>query len=138
MQTLKGLIKKYQSVISYLFFGACTTAVNWATYALLYNCCGVGNRPSVAVAWLISVLFAYITNKLWVFDSKSFDSRTLLKEIAPFFGARLATGALDYGIMFVAVDCLRGNGNVWKLISNGIVIILNYFASRCWVFQKNH
>ena len=75
-------------------------------------------------------------NKIWVFESRSFDRKTLLRELWTFVAARLATGLLDMGIMYLAVDVLGGNGLVWKLISNVIVIILNYVFSKLIVFRK--
>jgi len=96
----------------------------------------MSNVPSVIIAWLLAVVFAFFTNKLWVFKSKSFAPDVLKHEIPTFFGARLLTGLLDLGIMYLAVDVLHGNGTVWKLISNILVIILNYVASKLIIFKK--
>lgn len=77
---------------------------------------------STVIAWLLAVLFAFITNKLWVFDSRSFDKKVLTKEILAFFACRLATGILDVVIMYLAVDVMNSNGTVCKTISNMLVI----------------
>ena len=136
MDKLKGLIKKYKSMILYVLFGAFTTLVNMAIYWLCFNVIGIPNVPSTIIAWILAVSFAFITNKLWVFNSKSFDRKTMTHEIPAFFTARVLTGLLDVGIMYAAVDVLHWNGLIWKLISNVIVIMLNYIASKLVIFRK--
>lgn len=96
---------------------------------------GIPNVPSTIIAWVLAVAFAFITNKLWVFESRSFDGMTLKHEIPTFLGARIGTGLLDVGIMYLAVDVMNWNSTVWKLISNVIVIILNYIASKLVIFR---
>lgn len=134
--TVMELLKRYKSFISYAFFGVCTTLVNLLSYRLFYFALGVPNVPSTLIAWLLAVLFAYITNKLWVFDSKSFGFDVVIPELIKFFVCRIATGVLDVGIMWLAVDKMQWNAMVWKLISNFIVILLNYVASRLVIFAK--
>ena len=136
MEKIKELFAKYKEQILYVFFGGLTTLINWGAYALCYNVLGVFNVPSVIIAWILGVAFAFVTNKIWVFESRSFDTKTVMRELWTFVAARLATGLLDLGIMYLAVDVLGGNGNVWKLISNVIVIILNYVFSKLIVFRK--
>ena len=136
MAKIRELIMKYRSMILYVVFGALTTLVNMAAYALCFSVLGIPNVPSTIIAWVLAVSFAFVTNKLWVFDSKSWDGRTLRHEIPAFFGARLLTGLLDVGIMYLAVDVLHWNALLWKLISNVIVIILNYIASKLVIFKK--
>ena len=136
MEKIKELFAKYKEQILYVFFGGLTTLINWGAYALCYNVLGISNVPSVIIAWILGVAFAFVTNKIWVFESRSFDTKTVMRELWTFVAARLATGLLDLGIMYLAVDVLGGNGNVWKLISNVIVIILNYVFSKLIVFRK--
>ena len=130
------LFSKYRTVIAYLFFGACATVVNVAVYWLSFTVFAVPNVPYTVIAWIVSVLFAFITNKLWVFKSRGLSRTTLFREIASFFTCRLLTGLLDVAIMFIAVDTLKQNALLWKIISNAIVIILNYIASRYFIFLK--
>lgn len=134
---IKTLYEKYKSVILYLFFGGCTTLVNIVTYNSLYYLCHVTNVVSNIIAWILSVLFAFITNKIWVFESKKFDLKILSHEIPTFFGARLVTGLMDLAIMFVSVDVLHLNAMLWKIISNILVIVLNYVASKFIIFKKD-
>ncbi len=136
MQKIIELFKKYKSIILYLIFGALTTAVNVLTYYAFYNLLDVGNVLSVIIAWVLSVIFAYITNKLFVFESTSFKLKALLKEITSFFGFRLLTGVLDVIIMYFAVDIMDLDSTLFKLISNVLVIILNYAASKLIIFKN--
>ena len=101
-----------------------------------FNVTELSNVISTIIAWILAVLFAYFTNKIWVFDSKSFDKNVLIKEIPAFFGCRLATGVLDVVIMFLAVEIAHSYGTVWKIISNILVIIINYIASKLIIFKK--
>ena len=136
MAKLKELLARYRSLILYAVFGALTTLANMAAYWLCFDVSGIPNVPSTIIAWVLAVSFAFITNKLWVFGSRSFDAKTLRHEIPSFFGARLLTGLLDVLIMYVTVDVLGWNAMVWKLVSNVIVIVLNYIASKLLIFRK--
>ena len=136
MKKIKELLKKYRGIIMYGIFGLCSTLVNIVSYYLLYNIAGIPNVVSAVLAWLIGVGFAFITNKLWVFNSKSWDRKTVIHETLTFFSARLLTGLLDVLIMYVAVDVCHFNSTLWKCISNVIVIVLNYVASKLIIFRK--
>jgi putative flippase GtrA len=136
MEKIKTLFQKYKSLIMYAIFGGLTTLVNMAAYSLCFSVIGISNVPSVIIAWFLAVCFAFITNKLWVFESKSFSAEVLRHELPTFFGARIATGLMDVGIMYLAVDVLQGNPTVWKLISNILVIIINYIASKLLIFKR--
>lgn len=132
---MTDLIKKYKGIISYLFFGVCTTLVNVAVYYVCYNVCGMFNVGATVIAWLLAVLFAFVTNKMFVFDSPSWSAEALKHEIPSFFGCRFLTGVLDVGIMYAAVDLMGWNGMIWKFISNVLVIVLNYAASKLIIFR---
>lgn len=133
---MKALLQKYRGLILYGVFGALTTAINIGAYALCYRVLGVPNVPSNIVAWIVAVLFAFITNKLYVFESKSLERGTVLRELVAFVAARLATGLMDLAIMFVGVDVLHGPDLLIKIGSNVLVIILNYVLSKLVVFRK--
>lgn len=136
MNQLRALYQKYHMVISYLFFGVLTTLVNMAVYAALYNGLHISNFISTILAWAAAVLFAYVTNKLLVFQSHRDRAAGFLREFSLFVGCRLLTGVLDVGIMVAAVDLMAWNGLVWKFISNVVVTILNFFASKFLIFKK--
>lgn len=136
MEKIKELLKKYKFIILYGIFGVLTTIINIVTYALCYDVFNISNVVSNIIAWILSVLFAFITNKIWVFESKCFDFKIFIKELWNFIVCRLATGALDLGIMYVGVDLLKGPALILKIASNIIVIILNYVMSKLFVFKK--
>ena len=133
---MMDLFKKYKFIILYGIFGVLTTVINIAVYGMFYSVLDVSNVISNIIAWVISVLFAFITNKLWVFESKSFDIKLFMKELGSFTLCRVTTGVLDLGIMFVGVDLLKGPAMILKVVSNVIVIILNYIMSKLFVFKK--
>lgn len=136
MSNIKELIIKYKFIILYGIFGVLTTVINIGVYGVLYSGLGVSNVISNVIAWVISVLFAFITNKLWVFESKNFNFKLFVKELGSFTVCRVATGVLDLVIMFVGVDLLKGPAIILKITSNIIVIILNYVMSKIFVFKK--
>lgn len=136
MKTMQELLRRYRGLILYGVFGVLTTAVNMVVYYLCFDVLTVPNLPSTAIAWFLSVLFAFITNKLWVFESKSFAKAVFFRELVSFFSCRIATGVLDMTIMYVAVDRLAQNEILWKLLSNIIVILLNYVASKVLIFKR--
>lgn len=106
---IRRLYEKHRDIIPYGVFGVLTTIINWVTYKLAYGTAGIPNVPSVCIAWLLAVLFAFITNKIWVFNSRSFDRHIVTKESVRFFSARIVTGAIDVVIMWLAVDMMSLN-----------------------------
>ena len=136
MHKIIEALRKNKQLLLYLFFGICTTAINTICYWLLYDVLPFGNLLSTILAWLAAVIFAFITNKLFVFESKRTSTQKCINEVVSFFGCRLLTGILDVVIMVVAVDMLQWDGLLWKLISNIIVTIINYIASKFWIFKK--
>lgn len=131
IEKARDIYVKHREAIAYLFYGACAMAVNTVCYWVLYDLLSLNNTLSTALAWLAAVVFAFVTNKLLVFRSH----RDGLYELVTFFAFRAATGALDVLIMHAAVDILRMNGLIWKLISNVIVTVLNYIFSRLIIFK---
>lgn len=130
------LYKKYEEIILYGFFGVCTTIVNILTYYVFAHIFNFSTVLSTIIAWIVGVLFAFVTNKIWVFKSKKWDKSIIVKEILSFFSCRLFTGLLDIVIMYLFVDVLSFNDMIIKIISNIIVIILNYIASKLIIFNK--
>ncbi len=137
IEQIKVLLEKYKAIILYGIFGVLTTLINIVVYEAFYRYAGWSNVVSNIVAWVAAVLFAFVTNKLWVFESKTTEKKALMFEIASFFGCRLATGVLDLAIMYVAVDEMALNSTLMKCISNVIVIIVNYIASKLLIFKNS-
>ncbi len=132
----KQLYEKYKDIIPYAFFGVCTTLVNIASYWVCAHPLRFGTMVSTVIAWILAVLFAYVTNRKWVFNSQAETVAEITKEIISFFGCRLATGVLDWACMFVFVELLGLNDVVIKTIANVLVIVLNYVASKLLIFRK--
>ena len=133
---ISELLQKYKSQILYLFFGGCTTLVNVAVYGLCAHAANLSTTLSIIIAWAISVLFAYLTNRTWVFDSQARTAEEIAREMGSFFLGRSATGVLDLVIMYVCVDRLGLPDMLIKLLSNVVVIVLNYVISKLIVFSK--
>ena len=136
MDKIIELCKKYKSVILYLVFGVLTTVVNIVAYFLLDFNRLFNTVINTSIAWVVAVIFAYVTNKKWVFDSKVEGFKDNFKEMMSFFGCRIATGLMDVGIMFVFVDILRYDDMIIKIASNVLVVILNYVGSKLLVFRN--
>ena len=135
MRTITELCRKYREVLLYLVFGVLTTAVNFAVYWAAARATG-HTVFSTCLAWILSVLFAYFTNRRWVFESKAAGNGAIAREMISFFGARLFSGLLDVGIMYVFVDLLHWNDSLVKLGSNVLVVVLNYLFSKLFIFKK--
>lgn len=97
---------------------------------------GMGTMMSTVLAWVFSVLFAYFTNRKWVFHSKATGTQAIVKEIVSFFGCRIATGVVDWACMFLFVEVLSFNDVTIKILANVLVIILNYVASKLIIFKQ--
>ena len=126
---------KYREVLFYLFFGGCTTLVNIVSFFLL-RLIKLSLYSSNIIAWFLSVLFAFITNKLFVFESKGKSKKEVTKECLSFFGFRLLSLLFDMGIMYLLIDVLSWNEIVSKVLSNIFVIIINYVFSKLFIFKK--
>ena len=120
----------------YLFFGVCTTLVNIAAYRICSYGIHLSITASTVIAWIVSVLFAYVTNRKWVFESKAADPGAIIRELISFFAARLSTGLLDLAIMYVFAEKMQINDMAVKIVSNVIVIVLNYVLSKLIVFRE--
>lgn len=136
IQKLTSLVKGHWDIITYLFFGVLTTVVNYLVYLPVYNLLHLSAAFSNAIAWVAAVAFAYLTNKPWVFKSHDWSAETVIPELCKFVGCRMGSGVLETGILLVTVDLLHWNGNVWKLVTSVLVVVLNYIASKLLVFKK--
>ena len=126
---------KYKEVILYLFFGVLTTAVN----IFVFQGCRLFELDlffSNLIAWILSVLTAFVTNKLFVFESKNTSVSQLIKETILFFSARVFSLGIDMAVIAFMVQCLMIHELVSKVVSNGIVIVVNYVLSKFIIFKK--
>lgn len=135
-EKIRNLITKYYDILAYLVFGVLTTVVNYLVYLPCYNLLEMSAAVSNVIAWGVAVAFAYLTNKPFVFRSHDWSAKTVIPELTKFVCSRIASGALETGIIFLTVDLLAWNGNVMKLVTSVIVVVLNYIASKLLVFRK--
>ena len=136
IQKIRALITKYWDIVAYLFFGVCTTIVNYLIYIPCYNFMGMTATVSNMIAWVVAVAFAYLTNKPFVFKSNDWSSKTVIPELTKFIGCRIGSGAAETLILLITVDLMGWNGNIWKLVTQVMVVILNYIGSKLLVFRN--
>lgn len=129
--------KKYKEPLLYLLFGGLTTFVSVLTFALFTFGFNINELASNILSWILSVSFAYITNKIWVFDAKTKSFAELLRQIVTFFGGRLVTLGIEELLLLIFVIWLDFDSMIIKIIAQGVIIVLNYFISKLWIFKKS-
>ena len=131
------LYKKYKEVIVYLVFGVLSTIVNFVSYFIFARIIGIDEVISSGLSWLCAVIFAYLTNKIFVFNSKTTTSKELIKEAVTFISCRIVSGIFcDVGTFAIMVKVLRINDMIAKVITQVMVVILNYIFSKLIIFKK--
>ena len=136
METIRTLVRKYWGILSYLFFGVLTTVVNFLVYYPLTNILGVNATLSNIIAWAVSVAFAFLTNKPFVFKSYDWSASVVMPELAKFVGTRVGSGFIETALIFIFVDLLKWDGNVLKIAVSVLVVIINYVGSKLLVFRN--
>lgn len=147
MQKVKKLLVKYKEIILYIIFGVLTTAVSFLSYGILTKLIHfqseiAGIAVSNVISWVCAVLFAFVTNKIWVFESLTGSAKTVLSELWKFIAARILTGVLEwFGVPFLVYIGLNQTvfgikGMLSKLTVSVAVVILNYVFSKIFVFRK--
>lgn len=137
MENLIKLFKQYKEPILYVIFGGFTTVVNLVSYAIFTRLMHIDDFVAIFLSWVLAVFFAYITNKIWVFESKNTEAKQLFKEIVSFASARVATLGLEYVIMFIGVDMIHINDMIVKIFAQVLVIVANYVFSKLFIFKKS-
>ena len=142
MIKLKNLYKKYKEIINYLIIGGLTTVVSLATFYIvriffLTNDTQLDIQISNIISWIFAVLFAFITNKKYVFESKTTGTKKI-KEMIKFYLSRLTTLIIDMVTMWILTAPLNINDKVSKIIVQFIIVVLNYVFSKLFVFKKEH
>ena len=149
MNRIKDLFNKYKEIILYVFFGALTTLVNFAVYFFCKSI-GIGYEVSTVIAWVAAVLFAFVTNKKYVFENRESGVKIFLKQMLLFFGGRLFSLGLELLIMKIGMDCLNAGELTVVLFSKQlplgefitkttaqiVVLITNYLISKLLIFKK--
>lgn len=155
MEKCMELLKKYHEMVAYLFWGVMSTIVSWGSYSifalLLKNLTseillfGIGMSMTVAVSnllsWVCAVAFAFVTNKLWVFQSRSWKKSVFLPELGKFLSARIITGVMEIVLVPLLVSLGLSQtifgieGIVAKILVSVLVVILNYVFSKLFIFK---
>ena len=138
MKKIKELYKKYEELINYVIVGVLTTIVSLGSYYLCVLTVFNPDNPVLLqsaniISWILAVTFAYFANRKYVFKSKNPNK---LKEATKFYGARIATLLIDMLFMFLTVSVFHLNDKIMKILSNVIILILNYIISKFIVFIK--
>ena len=137
INTIKGLYLEYKEIINYLIFGVLSTVVNFASYFIFAKLFHIDEVVSSGLSWFCAVLFAYITNKIFVFESKTKTVKAFIKEIMSFFACRVLSGILcDVGTFALMVKVLNINDIIAKIVTQIMVVILNYVLSKLVIFKK--
>ena len=133
MNNIKKLINK--EIILYVIFGVLTTIVNLIAYYLFSNIININYLISNAIAWIISVVFVYITNKFFVFNSSYINKDVIIEEFIKFMNCRLISGLSEVVLLFLFVDLLLMNDIVAKLIIGVLVALINFIFSKVFIFK---
>ncbi len=142
MKKIKELFLQFKEQISYLFFGVLTTVVNWIVYALFMLISGVNVEVANAVAGVVAILFAYVTNRIFVFESESKNKKEILLEFLRFLGGRAVTFVVEVAgvpaLYYLGLnqEIFGVEGAFAKIVVSVVVIILNYVFSKLFVFTK--
>ncbi|MFR3685575.1 MAG: GtrA family protein [Enterococcus sp.] len=128
--------KRLWEIFIYLFFGGLTTVVNIITFTLSYQMFHLNWPISNTISWIFSVLFAFVTNKVWVFQSKSENFKELTWEFSKFIFARVVSFGMDMACMYLFIDMLHTGNLVAKIITQIVVVVANYIFSKVFIFKK--
>ena len=138
MKKILELYKKYKEIINYMIFGGLATLVNFISYYIFAKTLNVDEVISSGLSWFCALLFRYVTNKLFVFESRKNTKREMIKEMISFFLARILSGALcDVGTFALMVKVLNINDIIAKLVTQVMVVIVNYIFSKL-IFKKEN
>lgn len=142
MGVAKDLFVRYREIIMYLIVGGATTVINWGSYYLFTDFLSFELNIANITSWIISVTFAFFTNKLYVFQSKHLDMRTMTKEFSAFVGSRIFTGIIAWILfpilLYLGIDrfIIETPGMLAKIITSVVEIVLNWVLSKYFVFRK--
>ena len=132
-----GLYKKHEEGFNYLIFGFLAFVLNYFLYFLFADTLSMHYMAATVISWVLTVVFAYWTNRTFVFKSQNKEISAIVKEFISFIGARVATEVLEIVLMYVMVDMLFINDKISKLVCQTIVILANYVLSKIWIFKKS-
>lgn len=130
------MYRKHEEGINYLIFGFLAFVLNYILYFLFADAMQMHYMAATVLSWVLTVVFAYWTNRCFVFKSTNKDKQSVGKEFLSFIGARVATEVLEVVLMYLLVDCAGANDKISKLICQTLVILANYVLSKIWIFKS--
>lgn len=136
LNVFESFYKKQKEILLYLFFGGVTFVISIASFVFFNSVCSVNELIANIISWVLAVACAYITNRIWVFNSNADSGQRLLKEIIDFVSGRVITLLIEEAILLVFVTWLTFDSTIIKVIAQVVVIILNYIISKLFVFKK--
>lgn len=136
LNIFESFYKKNKEILLYLFFGGLAFIVSIATYAFFNVICGLNELVANVISWIITVTFAFLTNRIWVFDSPVDTVKDFFSQLVNFFGGRIVTLVIEEAILLIFITWLEMNSMLIKVIAQVVVIVLNYVISKLWIFRK--
>lgn len=137
LRIFNPLYKKYKEILLYLFFGGLAFIISIASYAFANVELGMNELIANVISWILAVLFAYATNRIWVFNAPTDTAKEFFKQISSFFAGRVATFVVEEVILLVFITWLRFNSIGVKVVAQIVVIVLNYIISKLVIFKKD-
>lgn len=131
-----SFLKKYKDIILYLFFGGCAFVISIASYACANIILGIDELSANIFSWVLAVLFAFFTNRIWVFKSPTSTWKEFILQFFRFINGRIITLIIEEAIIFIFITLLGFNSLAVKIFGQIVVIILNYVISKFMVFNK--
>ena len=142
MNNVINLYKKYQEIINYLIVGVLTTVVSIVTYFLFSLILDIENNILFILAnvlsWICAVIFAYITNKKFVFNTTTSNKKEEIKVFSMFVSSRITTLLIELAFMFITVKVILINHKIAKVIAQFILLVLNFVLNKLFVFKKKN
>lgn len=127
--------KRHKEILLYLLFGGLTMVVSIVSYAICNLKFEINELVANIISWILAVIFAFYTNRIWVFQATTNSFRDLLKQMFSFCSGRIVTLAVEESILFIFITCLQFNSILVKIIAQIVVVVLNYVISKLWVFK---
>lgn len=138
MGTMNKSNSTIRELLLYGFFGILTTIINVVVFYLCYNICGLHYLLANILAWIISVLFAFFSNKLYVFQSRDNSKAIIVKEFASFATFRLISLVIDESLMYLLIEIFKVTETTSKILVNVIIAVINYVLSKYFVFKNRN
>lgn len=138
LRILTPFYKKYKEMLLYLFFGGLAFVISILSYGIADVVLGINELIANIISWILAVLFAFFTNRVWVFQSATHSGREFAIQMANFFGGRVVTLIVEEVIILVFITILGFPSIPVKVAAQIVVIVLNYIISKFWVFKKKN